>query len=100
MDEMASIDNSLNPVDEDDDSEPGIGGITIYQPLITSKDYYWFGQTLTEEHWIFTEYRKSCNFEPFCPIEAFEEIWRSEEGEDKQARICFAAILLPYRSLN
>jgi hypothetical protein len=77
-------------MDNDDDSGSDAEGITIYQPLITNNDYYWLGQTLAEENWIFTEYSKNTRFLPFCEIGDFEEIWRSEKDGDNQARTSFA----------
>jgi hypothetical protein len=75
--------------DEDGSKSTGVDGIPIFEPLITSEDYYWFGHSIVQENWIFkdNESRKVIDFRPFCKIGCFEVVWQSGMVKDNQAGV-------------
>jgi hypothetical protein len=71
--------------------DPRPEGITILSPWssgIGSDHYHWLGHITRpgDVHWLFAQLKSNPPFNPFCGIESFEVIWKSNEGTDNQVR--------------
>lgn len=56
--------------------------LPIFHPMTTSTDYYWFGHSSQETTWMLKQHVPFLPFFPFCEIESFDVIWRSELDEN------------------
>jgi hypothetical protein len=82
-------DESASSDTESDDSEGHslVRELFIHHPIIegmSSRNHYWVGHYVEYECWIFTKLKPDLPFEPFCTIESFEEIWKSEKDKEGQ----------------
>ncbi|PVF94437.1 hypothetical protein CPB86DRAFT_818021 [Serendipita vermifera] len=58
--------------------------LTIYHPIITSRNYYWFGHGASPETWVFKQRPMDLHFFPFSEMGSFDVLWKSEPDEDGQ----------------
>ncbi|PVF91403.1 hypothetical protein CPB86DRAFT_878541 [Serendipita vermifera] len=65
-------------------SFPGDWQLTIYHPIITSRNYYWFSHGASPETWVFKQRSMDLHFFPFSKMGSFDVVWRSEPDEDGQ----------------
>jgi hypothetical protein len=86
--EPADINDDLSDTDSDDsEGHSFVRQLFIHHPIIegmSSRNHYWVGHYVEYECWIFTKLKPDLPFEPFCTIESFDEIWKSEKDKEGQ----------------
>ncbi|PVF94428.1 hypothetical protein CPB86DRAFT_46161 [Serendipita vermifera] len=56
----------------------------IFYPMMTSTNYYWFGQSPRSLTWNLKQHEVLLPFLPFCGIQSFDVIWSSQLDEGGQ----------------